>query len=263
MRAGHEWGPAALASGAMPEPHASTPPVTILGGSGALGSALALRLGSTGVPVLLGSRERDRAVEAAVRIAGKLPAGAPAPQGMTNADALGGDAELVLLCVPFRNHSETFTNLRGAFRDGQLLIDATVPLAAAISGKATRTIGVWQGSAAQQARELLPPGVRLVAALHTVSATTLGDPGRTLDEDVLICGDVRADKAQAAALLRRIDGLRPVDAGPLEQARIVEQLTAMLIGINIRHKAHAGLRITGLPPERMWPELDAAEEAAA
>ena len=80
-----------------------------------------------------------------------------------------------MLCVPFRNQSETLTNLKGALREHQLLVDATVPLAAAVSGRATRMLGVWQGSAAQQAQEMVPDGVRVVSALHTVSAATCGD----------------------------------------------------------------------------------------
>jgi NADPH-dependent F420 reductase len=126
------------------------------------------------------------------------------------------------------------------------LVDATVPLAAAVSGKATRTLGVWQGSAAQQAREMAPEGVRVVSAFHTVSAGLLSDLDHDLDEDVLICGDRREDKNQVAELVNRIEGLRPVDCGPLEMARIVEQLTPLIISINVRHKVRAGIKITGL-----------------
>ncbi|MDO9356626.1 MAG: NADPH-dependent F420 reductase [Solirubrobacteraceae bacterium] len=240
----------------MSDLSATSEPVAIVGGSGALGSGLALRFAAAGVPVVVGSRDQERATEAVRKLEAKLGAAGSADAGaLTAADNAGAvaAAEVVVLCVPFRNHSETFTSLRGAFRPGQLVVDATVPLAAAVSGKATRTIGVWQGSAAQQADEMLPEGVRVVAALHTVSAKTLGTLGQALDEDVLVCGDDRADKARVAALLQRIDGLRAVDAGPLEQARIVESLTAMLIGMNVRHRAHAGIRITGLPSD-LWPE---------
>jgi NADPH-dependent F420 reductase len=236
-------------------------PVAIVGGSGALGSALALRLTAAGVPVLLGSRELERSEQTVRKLRDRLQADPAAHaqaaesdlRAVTNAAAVDG-AELVVLCVPFRNHSETFTTLKSTFRTGQILIDATVPLAATVSGKATRTLGVWQGSAAQQAQEMLPAGVEVVAALHTVSARTLGDLTHPLDEDALLCGDDRPSKARVAALLQHVDGLRCVDAGPLEQARIVEQLTATLIGINVRHKAHAGIRITGLP-DKLWPEL--------
>ena len=247
----------------MPSAPSSHEPVAIVGGSGALGSALALRLSLAGVPVLLGSREEQRAVESLKRIValiGPRMDDHPIELGAaTNQNAVD-QADLIVLCVPFRNHSETFTALRPQLRAGQLLVDATVPLAAAISGKATRTIGVWQGSAAQQAQEMVPDGVRVVSALHTVSAKTLGDLEHDLAEDVLICGDARADKARVAGLLRHVPGLRPIDAGPLEQSRIVEQLTATLIGINVRHRAHAGIRITGLPDAALWPEHQRPEE---
>lgn len=252
--------PAASVSVAgVPDPTATSEPVAIVGGSGALGSALALRLAAAGTPVLLGSRDLQRSTETAERLAARLPAGSAALRPHANASAVAG-ANLILLCVPFRSHSETFTALRPHFRSGQLLVDATVPLAAAVSGKATRTLGVWQGSAAQQAQEMVPDGVRVVSALHTVSARTLADLAHEPDEDVLLCGDDRGDKARVAAVLQRIAGLRCVDAGPLEQARLVEGLTAMLIGINVRHKAHAGIRITGLPGV-LWPEHpDAPQE---
>ncbi len=156
-----------------------------------------------------------------------------------------------MLSVPFRNQSETLANLKGALVPGQLLIDATVPLAAAVAGKATRMLGVWQGSAAQQALEMVPEGVRVVSALHTVSAASLSELEHPLAQDVLVCGDSRADKRQAAALIERIDGLRCVDCGKLEMARTTEALTALLISVNARYKIHAGIRLTSLP-EQLW-----------
>jgi len=122
-----------------------------------------------------------------------------------------------------------------------------VPLAAAVSGKATRLLGVWQGSAAEQAQEMVPDGVRVVSAFHTVSAALLTDLEHPLNEDVLVCGDRRADKERVMELVGRIEGLRPVNAGALEMARIVEGLTPLIISINVRNKVRAGIRITGLP----------------
>ena len=220
----------------------------MIGGSGALGSGLALRLAAAGVPVVIGSRDPARGEEAAARVRGKLD-GAEV-SGAANGPAAAA-SEVVFVCVPFRNQSETFTNLKDHLREGQLVIDATVPLAAAVSGRATRVLGVWQGSAAQQAAEMVPDGVRVVAALHTVNAPALGDLDAALDEDVLVCGDRRADKARAAALIELVPGLRCVDCGRLEMARIAETLTALLIGVNARYKTHAGIRLTGLP-ERLW-----------
>jgi 8-hydroxy-5-deazaflavin:NADPH oxidoreductase len=223
-------------------------PVCIVGASGALGFGLAVRFGRAGVPVVIGSREAARAQEAAERARAVVPDGEFT--GLANADAVA-QAEQVILSVPFRSHSETFTNLKGAWREGQLLIDATVPLAAAVSGKATRMLGVWQGSAAEQALEMAPEGVRVVAGLHTVSAAALRDLERPLEQDVLLCGDSREDKAQAADVIEQIAGLRCVDCGRLEMARITESLTALLIGVNSRYKTHAGIRLTGLP-EQLW-----------
>jgi NADPH-dependent F420 reductase len=161
---------------------------------------------------------------------------------------------VVFLTVPFRAQSENLNNLRGALEEGQLLVDCTVPLAAAVSGKATRSLGVWQGSAAQQAQEMVPDGVTVVSALHTVSAPVLGDPEAELDEDVLVCGDRKADKAKVARLVEAIPGLRAVNAGALETARIVEQLTPLLISVNSRYKTHAGIRLTGLPDSDHWAQ---------
>ena len=226
--------------------------VTILGATGALGFGLAVRLGRAGVPVTIGSRDAGRAEEAAGKARAKVPEGTFT--GLENGEAAAAN-EVVFLCVPFRNQSENLTNLKSVLREGQLLVDATVPLAAAISGKATRTVGVWQGSAAEQAQEMVPGGVTVVSALHTVSAATLQDLEHRLDEDVLVCGRRRDDKRRIAGLIERIEGLRCVDAGPLEQARIVEPLTAMLIGMNGRYRTHAGIRITGLPDGDRFPPL--------
>ena len=218
-------------------------PVAIIGATGALGFGLALRWGRAGVPVVFGSRDAGRAAEAVQRARRALPDAAF--EGYENAEA-ATKAEVVLLAVPFRNQSENLTNLKGVLAPHQIVVDATVPLAAAVSGRATRTLGVWQGSAAQQAQEMVPDGVRVVSALHTVSAATCGDLDHDLDEDVLVCGDRREDKERVIALIDRIEGLRGVDAGRLEMARIAESLTALLISINARNKVHAGIRITGL-----------------
>lgn len=223
--------------------------MAIVGGTGALGFGLALRLGQAGVGVTIGSRDAGRARESADRATERVPDGSFA--GLANDEAVR-QAQVVLLCVPFRNQSENLTNLKQSLAAGQLLVDATVPLAAAVGGKATRVLGVPQGSAALQAAEMVPDGVRVVSALHTVSAPALADLDASLDEDVLICGDSRDDKREAAELIDRVPGLRCVDCGRLELARITESLTALMISINVRHKTHAGVRITGLPDD-LWP----------
>jgi NADPH-dependent F420 reductase len=224
-------------------------PIPIIGGTGALGAGLALRWARAGASVAIGSRSAERAEEAAARLREAVP-GAEV-EGLANEEA-AKRAEIVFLTVPFRAQSENLNNLRDALRPGQLLVDCTVPLAAAVSGKATRSLGVWQGSAAQQAQEMVPEGVTVVAALHTIGAPKLADPDEELAEDILVCGDRKADKARVAGLIELIPGLRAVNAGPLEMARIAEQLTPLLISVNSRYKAHAGVQLTGLPDGDHW-----------
>jgi len=224
--------------------------VAVIGGTGALGFGIAVRWAIAGVPIVMGSRDAERAAEAAERAAARAReanSDAAAIEGAQNEDA-ASRAGTVLLAVPFRAQAENLGNLRNALLPQAILIDATVPLAAAVGGRATRTLGVWQGSAAQQAEEMAPRGVSVVSALHTVSAAALSDPARALDEDVLIAGDDRKAKDDVADLIRRIPGLRPVDCGDLEVARILEQLTSLLISVNARHKVkHSGVKLTGLP----------------
>jgi 8-hydroxy-5-deazaflavin:NADPH oxidoreductase len=229
-------------------PSPPTEPVAVIGASGALGFGVAIRLARTGVPIVIGSRDGARARETAERAAEAVPGGVFS--GHENAQAAAA-CRTVILSVPFRNQSETLAELKGALAPGSLLIDATVPLAAAVAGKATRMLGVWQGSAAQQAAEMAPEGVRVVSALHTVSAASLADLEHRLEQDVLVCGDKRADKAEAAALIERIEGLRCVDCGRLEMSRTTEALTALLISVNARYKIHAGIHLTSLPAD-LW-----------
>jgi NADPH-dependent F420 reductase len=210
---------------------------------------MALRWARAGRAIVIGSRAAERAEEAAARIRDRVT-GAEV-EGLVNAEA-ARRAEVVFLTVPFRAQSENLNNLRDVLEPGQILVDCTVPLAAAVSGRATRSLGVWQGSAAQQAQEMVPDGVTVISALHTVSAPTLADLDADLDEDVLICGERKADKARVAGLIEEVTGLRAVNAGALEMARIVEQLTPMLISINSRYKTHAGVRVTGLPDGDHW-----------
>jgi NADPH-dependent F420 reductase len=218
--------------------------IAVIGGTGALGFGLAVRWAIAGVPIVIGSRDAGRAAEAADKV--RERAGGGEVTGLQNEEA-AAKARTVLLSVPFRAQSENLNNLRYALQPQTTLIDATVPLAAAIGGRATRSLGVWQGSAAQQAEEMAPRGVTVVSAFHTVSAAALFDPSHELDEDVLIAGDDRKAKDDVAALVRRIPGLRPVDCGELEVARILEQLTPLLISVNKRHKIkHSGVRLTGL-----------------
>ena len=234
--------------GADPGRPPTTDPVAIVGASGALGFALAVRLGRAGVPIVVGSRDLERRAQTVARARAAAPGGSFC--GYDNAGAVRA-AETVILSVPFASQAQTLIGLGDVLRPGQLLIDATVPLAATVGGGPTRMLGVWQGSAAEQALDLVPAGVRVVSALHTVSAASLGDLDHPLEQDVFVCGDSRADKRRAASLIERIGGLRCVDCGGLEMARITESLTALMISVKIGHTTHPGIRLTGLP-DGLW-----------
>ncbi|MFA4927416.1 MAG: NADPH-dependent F420 reductase [Patulibacter sp.] len=219
-------------------------PVAILGGTGQLGFGLAVRLGKAGVPVIIGSRDAGRAQEAAERAAAAVPGGTFS--GADNAEATASADRVVVLAVPFASSAGTLKGIKESLRADQIVLDATVPLAPAVGGKPTQMLGIWQGSAAQQTQSLVPEGVRVVSGLHTLAGDSLTNLDYDLDQDTLICGDRKADKAVISELLGKIDGLRVVDAGRLDQSRTVESLTALLIGMNIRFKTHSGLRITGI-----------------
>jgi 8-hydroxy-5-deazaflavin:NADPH oxidoreductase len=220
--------------------------IAIVGGTGAEGSALALRWARAGETVIIGSRDEQRAAKTATSLKETIGAGA-AVSGAENAAACKS-ADIVVLTIPFESHVEMLKHLKPSLRPGQILVDTTVPLAASIGGRATRTLGVWQGSAAQQAAELVPDGVSVVAAFHNLSAALLHQEG-PVDCDVIVCSDAPEAAKTVRALARKIPGARALDGGKLENARIVEQITALLVGFNIRNKGHSGLRITGLPPQ--------------
>jgi NADPH-dependent F420 reductase len=221
-------------------------PIAILGGTGPLGTGLALRWARAGETVIIGSRDATRAQQTAASIQQKAGSQAQV-SGMENAAACAA-CKTLMLTVPFESQAALLKQLKPAIQPGSVLIDATVPLATSVGGRASRTISVWQGSAAQQAAELVPKEVSVVAAFHNVSADLLnGDTA--LDCDVIVCSDDPAASQLARELARKIPGVRAVDGGRLENARIVEQITALLIGMNIRHKGHAGIRVTGLPEQ--------------
>ena len=226
----------------MPDPR----PIAILGGCGPAGTGLALRWARAGEAIILGSRDAHRAHETASKI--KERAGDKAViSGMENSGACAA-TDLLVLTVPFEGQAELLKLLKPAIRPGSILIDATVALAASVGGRASRTLGVWQGSSVQQAAELVPKGVSVAAAFHNLSAELLnGD--EALDCDVIVCSDDPEAAKLTRALAAKIPGVRAIDGGKLENARILEQITALLVGLNIRHKGHAGIRITGLPPE--------------
>jgi len=219
--------------------------IAILGGTGPEGSGLAMRWAVAGEHVIIGSRDAQRAAETAKLLCVQL-GGAAKIEGTDNATAVA-QCEVIVLTVPFSGHAALLKQLKPCWKAGQILIDTTVPLAAAVGGAPSRMLGVWQGSAAQQTRELVPGTVAVAAAFHNVSAELLSQDG-PVDCDILVCSDDETARQVASELATKIPGARPLNGGKLENARIVESLTALLIGLNARYKVHtAGIRFTGLP----------------
>lgn len=220
--------------------------IAVLGGTGPAGTGLALRWARAGESVIIGSRDAARAQQAADAIRHQVGPQAEV-SGLENSAACA-ESDLLVLTVPFEGQAALLKQLKPAIRAGSVLIDATVPLAASVGGSASRTIGVWQGSAAQQTAELVPKGVSVVAAFQNVSADMLNS-NDDVDCDVIVCSDDSQATQVAMELAVKIPRVRAIDGGKLENARIIEQITALLIGLNIRHKGHGGVRITGLPGE--------------
>ena len=219
--------------------------VSILGGTGPEGSGLAYRWARAGEHIVIGSRDAQRAAEAARQLKARIGPGANI-EGADNAAAVA-KGDIVVLTVPFAGHAALLKSLKAAWKPGAIVIDTTVPLAATVGGPATRMLGVWQGSAAQQTQELVPTGVTVAAAFQNLGAEILATDA-PVDCDVLVCSDDDKAKQAASDLALKIPGARALNGGKLENARIVESLTALLIGLNIRYKVHsAGIRFTGLP----------------
>ena len=219
--------------------------IAILGGTGAEGSGLAYRWAKAGEQVLIGSRDGARAAETAKQLRERM-GGAAQIEGMDNASAAAA-CDVAVMTVPFSGTAALLKQLKNVWKPGTIVIDTTVPLAATVGGAATRTLGVWQGSAAEQTKELLPPGVSLAAALQNLGAASLASDG-PVECDVLVCSDDEKAKQVASELVSKIPGARALNGGKLENSRIVESLTALLIGLNMRYKVHgAGIRFTGLP----------------
>lgn len=216
-----------------PDPADSEPVVAVLGGTGEQGRGLAGRFALAGLQVVLGSRDAARA-EAAT--AG-MPAGV---RGCANADAAAA-GDVVVIAVPYEGHRELLAGLTTQLA-GKVVVDCVNPLG--FDKQGAYPLEVEEGSAAQQAQQVLP-GSRVVAAFHHVSAVLLLDAGiDRVDTDVLVLGDDREATDLVQSLAARIPGMRGVYAGRLRNARQVEALTANLVSVNRRYKAHAGLRVT-------------------
>jgi hypothetical protein len=219
--------------------------IAILGGTGDQGLGLALRFAKAGRPVVIGSRKAEKAVQAAKEVREAVPdadvVGYENPEATRN-------APIVIISVPFEHTAGTVKSIKEDLSEGQILVSMAVPLATAIGDGAVRTVGIWQGSAAEMVKALAPRGVEVVSAFQNVSAHRLRELGEPVECDVVVSG-AKGPRERVMELCKLVPGLRGVDGGPLSNARIVEEITALLIGMNIRYKLPEGLglRFTGLP----------------
>jgi len=219
--------------------------VAVIGGTGAEGFGLALRLAKAGHHVTIGSRDSSRGGDSAAQ-ASELAG--PTVEGTDNASAAaaaGGDG-IVAVTVPYAGQSEIYRSIKDAVAPGSVVLDATSPLATAVGGRPWQVLRPWHGSAAEQAQAILGDGPRVVAGLHTIAAEALQALDREIDSDVLLCADDAEAKSRVGSLIDGIPGMRWVDCGRLEMARVAEPLTALLVSINRTYKVKdSGFRIVG------------------
>ncbi|RJS49610.1 MAG: NADPH-dependent F420 reductase [Methanobacterium sp.] len=221
--------------------------VAIIGGTGDQGFGLALRFAKAGEKVLLGSRDIKKA-ENTVNIIHNMLKGEELEciQGMTNQQA-AQKGDLVILTVPLQAQKVTLQSIKDHLED-KILVDATVPLETCIGGSSTRYVDLWEGSAAERTAEFLKEKeTTIVSAFNNISSSSLTNIKEDVKCDCLVSGDDAESKNKVMELAEKIPGVRAIDCGPLENARIVEKITPLLITLNIKNKTRlAGLRITGL-----------------
>jgi len=221
--------------------------IAVIGGTGDQGFGIVLRLAKAGEKLVIGSRQQQKAEDAAKR-AREILGENVAVNGMENSKAAAA-ADIIIMSVPFAAHVDMIKSVVDSITPEDIFVDVVVPLSTAVGGSASAALGVWEGSAAQQAVKLLPPRTRVASAFHNVVAEALQDLNRKVDCDVIVCSDSQDTRKIVMELVNKVPGVRPIDGGRLENSRIVEQITALLIGINVRYKVRdAGIRITGISP---------------
>ena len=207
--------------------------VGVLGGTGDQGRGLALRLAKAGQQVIIGSRDGARAEASAAELGVGV-------RGADNA-TVARESDVVIVAVPWEGHAATLTALREELA-GKIVVDCVNPLG--FDKQGAFALPVEEGSATQQAAAILT-GSTVVGAFHNVSAVLLEDPTvERVDTDVLVLGDDREATDLVQALADVVPGMRGMYGGRLRNAHQVEALTANLISINRRYKAHAGVRVT-------------------
>lgn len=221
--------------------------IGIIGGTGDQGLGLAMRFAQAGEQVIVGSRDVKKADNAVNLIKNTLKSDESTNvKGMTNEEVCH-EADLLILTVPLQAQMVTLKSIKDHV-EGKILIDATVPMESCLGGSPVKYVNVWDGSAAERSANFLKSkNVRVVSAFNNISAASLTNIGNSVECDCLISGDDEESKQEAMKLAEKIPGVRAIDCGNLENARIVEKITPLLINLNIRNKIKlAGIRITGL-----------------
>lgn len=220
--------------------------IAIVGGTGDQGLGLALRFAKAGEEVIVGSRDEKKAHNAVNLVKNMLKEDIDNISGATN-DIAAEKGDIVLITVPLQAQMATLRNIKEHL-DGKILVDATVPLESCIGGAPVRFVHLWDGSAVERAAEFLKDkDVIVISAFNNISAASLTNIEEDVDCDCLVSGDDRKAKSVVMQLAEKIPGVRAIDCGGLENARIVEKITPLLINLNIRNKIKlAGIRITGI-----------------
>ena len=220
--------------------------IAIIGGTGDQGLGLALRFAQSGEHVLVGSRDIKKAKNAVILIKNMLnKKDLSNVSAMTNEEATT-NADIIILTVPLQAQMITIKSIKDHIQ-GKIFVDATVPLEGCIGGKPTRFVDLWEGSAAERSAAFLGKEARVVSAFSNISAASLTNINHNVECDCLISGDDPEANKPVMELAEKIPGVRAIECGPLENARIVEKITPLLINLNIRNRIKlAGIRITGL-----------------
>ncbi|MBZ9570630.1 NADPH-dependent F420 reductase [Methanobrevibacter sp. TMH8] len=220
--------------------------IAVIGGTGDQGLGLAMRYAKSGEDVVIGSRKAEKAENAVAEIENILGHSMKNLEGLSNPDA-AVVADMLILTVPLQAQRPTLDSIK-EYVDGKILIDATAPLNSNIGGSPMEFIEVWEGSAAERTVAILKgKDVAVVSAYSNISSSSLMNHEKDIDCDCLVCGDDDEAKLKAMELVNKLPGVKAIDCGGISRSRIVEKITPLLIGLNIKNRTHyAGIRITGL-----------------
>lgn len=220
--------------------------IAVIGGTGDQGLGLALRYAKVGEDVVIGSRKAEKAENAVAEIENLLGHSVKNLEGMSNPDA-AVVSDVLILTVPLQAQKPTLDSIK-EYVDGKIIIDATAPLNSNIGGSPMEFIEVWEGSAAERTVAILKgKDVAIVSAYSNISSSSLMNHEKDIDCDCLVCGNNDEAKLKAMELVNKLPGVKAIDCGDISRSRIVEKITPLLIGLNIKNRTHyAGIRITGL-----------------